>query len=76
MKNTAVLPPVQPVIYSNQTPATGAVAVGNDGFPSPGESFHEDEHIQGKAGKPSVKPSRFPFFVRNHDLTLRESCIY
>lgn len=76
MKNTAVLPPVQPAAHSNQQFPDGTVAVGNDGFPRPGESFHEEACMPGKTQNPSVRPFKFPFFVRNHDLTLHESSIY
>lgn len=76
MKNTAALPPVQPAApIKKQTPA-GSIAVGKDGFPLPEASLEEEVsgHVENHAA--TVRPFIFPFFVRNHDLTLRESSIY
>jgi len=77
MKNTAVLPPVQPValLKKNQI-NSGSIAVSDDDYPAPETPVWEEAAGRVDTKAATVRPYRFPFFVRNHDLTLRESSIY
>lgn len=77
MKNTAVLPPVQSVALLKKSQInSGAIAVSDDDYPVPETPVWEEAASSIDTKAATVRPFRFPFFVRNHDLTLRESSIY